>query len=138
MDDNLVDAGCISSPLLPISQIYVTAKSHKLTAIIIVTINALVNETFLNMSNITQNEDHVPIIISSKSKEIKICGDNTPELSLSLYPGQKFTIPLKALGQANSTVQGTFYWGRNPQQIGDYHLSPSFRELNDSCTDVSF
>ena len=95
--------------------------------------NAL--EIFLNMSDITLNEDHVPII-SSTSKEIKICGDNTQELSL--YPGQKFTIPLKALGQANSTVQGTVYWGRNPQQTGDYRLSPSFRELNDSCTDVSF
>ena len=96
---------------------------------------------FMNiMSNITQNEDHVPII-SSKAKEIIFCGDhNTPQQLLSLYPGQQFTVRLKALGQANSTVQGTIFWEKKYQsaQRGEYRLSPSSSMISDSCTDVSF
>ena len=90
----------------------------------------------MNMSNITQNE--VPII-SSKAKEIIFCGNNTSDLSL--YPGQKFTIPLKALGQANSTVPATVFWVKNndyPQQPGEYRLSPSSGIINGLCTAVSF
>ena len=66
--------------------------------------NAL--EAFMNLSNITQNEDHVPII-SSTAKKIKFCGDDIPRLSL--YPGQQFTISLIALGQANSPVPATVF-----------------------------
>ena len=97
--------------------------------------NAL--ETFLNMSNITQNADHVPII-SSTAKKIKFCEDNMPRLSL--YPGQQFTVSLKALGQANSPVPATVFWEKTypPPQYGEYCLSPSSGIINDSCTGVSF
>ena len=97
---------------------------------------------FMNMSNITQNEDHVPSI-SSTAKEIKFCGNhNTPQKLLSVYPGQQFTIPLKALGQANSTVPTTVFWEKKllyqSAQRGEYRLSPSSSMIRDSCTGVSF
>ena len=99
--------------------------------------NAL--ETFMNMSNITQSEDedHIPNI-SSTAKEIKVCEDETSEqISLALHPGQQFTILLKALGQANSTVPATVIWeNRHPRD--EHRLSPSSRMINDSCTNVSF
>ena len=97
--------------------------------------NAL--EAFMNLSNITQNEDHVPII-SSTAKKIKFCGDDIPRLSL--YPGQQFTISLIALGQADSTVPATVYWEKSypPPQNSEYRLSPSSCMINDSCTGVSF
>ena len=91
---------------------------------------------FMNMSNITSNEVS---IISSTANEIKFCGDNAPRLSL--YPGQHFTIPLIALGQANSTVLATIFWEKKYQHArGEYRLSPSvsYLKTNDSCTGVPF
>ena len=93
--------------------------------------NAL--KTFMDMSNITQNEI---ANISSKAKEIIFCGDNTPRLSL--YPGQQFTIPLIALGQANSTVPATVFWENIINPLKEYRLSPLSSMINDSCTNVSF
>ena len=93
--------------------------------------NAL--ETFVNMSNITQNE--VPNI-SSTAKEINLCEEKIPELVL--YPGQQFTIPLIALGQANSAVPTTVFWENIYYTNDEYRLSPSSSMINDSCTNVSF
>jgi predicted outer membrane repeat protein len=88
---------------------------------------------FINMSNITQIE--VPDI-SSTAKEIKFCEDRIPE-ELDLYPGQQFTIPLIAHGQANSPVPATVFW-ETINKHGEYRLSPSSSKINDLCTNVSF
>ena len=87
---------------------------------------------FMNMSNITQNEASD---ISSTAKEIKFCKDEIPELAL--HPGQQFTIPLIALGQANSPVPATVYW-ETMDKDSEYRLSPSGSTITDSCTNVSF
>ena len=92
--------------------------------------NAL--EIFLNMSDITQKEASD---ISSTAKEITFCEEKIPELVL--YPGQQFIIPLKALGEANSTVPATVLWQRMDQGY-EYRLSPSSGMIDDSCTNVSF
>ena len=97
--------------------------------------NAL--ETFMNLSNISQIEDHVPSI-SSTAKEIRACENEIP--LLELHPGEQFTISLIAFGQANSTVSATIFWEKTypRQQGGEYRLSPSSSIMNDSCTGVSF
>jgi predicted outer membrane repeat protein len=104
--------------------------------------NAL--ETFMNISNITQseNKNHIPNL-SSFAKEIKFCEGRTAEQSLLLYPGQQFTIPLIALGQANSSVSTTVFWETKynytyPRQRGEYRLSLPNNTIDDICTDVSF
>ena len=99
--------------------------------------NAL--EIFMNISNISQTEDHVPSI-SSTAMELKVCEDEMSPLELHIHPGQQFTIPLIALGQANSTVSGTVFWEKMypPPPYGEYRLSPSSGMINNSCTGVSF
>ena len=87
---------------------------------------------FMNISNITQKEVSD---ISSTAKEITFCEGKIPELVL--YPGQQFIIPLKALGEANSTVPATVFWERMDQGY-EYRLSPSSGMIDDSCTNVSF
>ena len=55
-------------------------------------------KTFINMSNIAQNEyQTLNNVISSPAKKIEFCEGEVPETVL-VYPGQQFTIPLIALG----------------------------------------
>ena len=100
--------------------------------------NAL--ETFMNISNITlsqsENEDYIPNL-SSTAYKIMFCEGRTPKQPLLLHPGQQFTIPLIAFGQANSTVPIKVFW-EIINQGGEYRLSPSSGIINDSCTNVSF
>jgi predicted outer membrane repeat protein len=66
-------------------------------------------DAFMNMSKISQNEDHV-LNVSSTAEKIIFCEDKIPN-QLELYPGEQlFTIPVKALGQTKFPVPATVFW----------------------------
>ena len=92
------------------------------------------------------HDENSTVAFSSPADKICVCDD---ERSFSIkcdskfviikevMPGQKFTIAMIALGQANSTVQGTVL-SKNINSDSNYRLSPAIQSTSLTCTSFDY
>ena len=93
-------------------------------------------EVFMNLSRII-NYKESDTNISSPAKNIKVCEKLQHNIIIHVYPGEQFSIILKAISQANSLVPANILID-NSYTGGYYSVTPLSQNINASCTHVYF
>lgn len=90
------------------------------------------------------NENSTAIFSSSAEKicicnsSILACESDLPFITKQIMPGQKFTVAMVALGQDNSTIQGTVL-SENVNSNTQYRLSPAIQSTSSlTCINLDY
>ena len=93
-------------------------------------------EVFMNLSRII-NYKESDTNISSPAKNIKLCKKLQYGHHIHVYPGEEFSIVLKAISQASSLVPANILID-NSYTGGYYSITPLSQNIHASCTQVYF
>ena len=89
---------------------------------------------FMNLSTIINHKESVTNI-SSPAKNIELC--KKFQHTINVYPGEQFSILLKAISQASSLVPANILID-NSYTGGYYSITPLSQNIDASCTQVYF
>ena len=100
----------------------------------------------LNRISMVEQDDNSTAVFSSPAEKICVCNRSSifacesdlPVITKQIMPGQKFTVTMVALGQGNSTVQGTVL-SKNVNSNSQYRLSPAIQSTSSlTCIDFDY
>ena len=100
----------------------------------------------LDRISMVEHDENLTTAFSSPAEKICICNGSSVitcesgslVITREIMPGQKFTVAMVALGQANSIVQGTVL-SKNVNSNAQYRLSPAIQSTSSlTCIDIDY